>query len=100
MMRAEPSDFAILARRFGKAWDVAGVSADAKVLTIRLEDLWMRTPKASRASAYSVEIVRDPNTNETGPSVTESFTGLWPDACVELEVKANGGFLLSFKPED
>ena len=101
MPRGEPGDFAILARRLGKRWQVAGLSSTDKVLTIRLEDLLRRTPEAERAEAYSVEIIRDPNSNESSlPSpVHERFDGLSPEIKTVLDIRAGGGFMLTFTPD-
>lgn len=99
VLRGEPGEFAVAARRCGGAWQVGGVSADAQTLTVRFEDLWLRTPADLRAPAYAVEIVRDPIAGEGGACVEESFPPHAPDVRVALDVKKDGGFLLTFRPQ-
>jgi hypothetical protein len=70
MMRGEPGEFAVGARRQGAVWRVAGVTAAAKTLTVRVEDLWLRTPVEWRARRYTVEILRDPSPARPGPVST------------------------------
>lgn len=99
MIRGEPGEFAVAARRFGGTWQVGGVTAEAQTLTIRFEDLWLRMPPELRAPVYAVEIVRDPIKGEAGDRVDESFNGQAPDVRVALDVKKDGGFLLTFRPQ-
>ena len=97
MMRGEPGDFAILARRQGKHWQIAGISSTEKTLTIRLEDLWDRTPADKLpAGPLTIKIIRDPNHAEKElEKVTESFPDQPRPTKIVLEVKANGGFLIA-----
>lgn len=46
MIRGEPGDFAVLACRREATWSVAAVSATGKVLTFRMEELWLRDRKS------------------------------------------------------
>jgi hypothetical protein len=99
MMRGEPDDFAVMARRKDGVWQVSGVTATAQTLTVRFEDLWLRLPLELRATRYTVAIVRDPLAGETGDCVAESFAGQAPDVRVALDLAEGGGFALTFTPE-
>ena len=98
MMRGEPGEFAIAARRQGNVWQVAGVTASARTLTVRFEELWLRMPAEQRALTYTVEILRDPITGEAGDRVEESFADQAPDVRVALDLAKSGGLLITFKP--
>lgn len=99
VIRGEPGEFVIAARRRGGVWQVAGVTAEAQTLTVRFEDLWLRTPTQVRAPAYAVEIVRDPIKGEEESCVEESFPPQAPDVRVALDLKKDGGFLLTLRPQ-
>ena len=99
MMRGEPGEFAVAARRQGAVWQVGCITAAAQTLTVRFEDLWLRMPAELRVLRYTVDILRDPTKNESGDRVDESFDGQAPDVRVALDLSASGGFLLTFKPE-
>jgi hypothetical protein len=106
MMRGEPGAFAVAARRLGDVWRAGGVTAAAQTLTVRFEDLWLRTPADLRALRYTVTILRDPNAREiadkgaeSGSQVEETFAGQAPDVRVALDLAKDGGFLLTFTPE-
>ncbi len=99
VMRGEPGEFAVAARRNGAAWQVAGVTAEAQTLTVRFEDLWLRMPPELRALRYAVDILRDPAKGEPGDRVEESFAEQAPDVRVALDLAKNGGFLITFRPE-
>jgi hypothetical protein len=99
MLRGEPGEFAMAARREGGVWQVAGVTASARTLTVRFEELWLRMPSALRALAYAVEILRDPITGEAGDCVEESFAEQAPDVRVALDLAKSGGFLITFRPQ-
>ena len=99
LMRGEPGEFAVGARRQGKVWRVAGITAASKTLTVRFEDLWLRTPVELRALRYTVQILRDPIVGEEGEVVEETFTEQAPDVRVALDLAQDGGFLLTFRPE-
>jgi hypothetical protein len=99
MIRGEPGIFAVVAQRSGATWRVCGVTGDSRTLTVRFEDLWLRMPSELRAISYTVDIFRDPNAKEQGISIEESFTGQAPDVRIALDLSANGGFLLIFRPE-
>ena len=100
MLRGEPGVFAMAARRQDNAWQVAGVTAEAQTLTVRFEDLWLRMPAELRALRYSVAILRDPVPGEQGDRVEESFADQAPDVRVALDLAKNGGFVLTFRPEE
>jgi len=99
VIRGEPGEFAVGARRQGGVWQVGGITADARTLTVRFEDLWLRMPPELRSLRYAVEILRDPTKGETGDRVEESFAGQAPDVRVALDLAASGGFVLTFRPE-
>lgn len=100
VMRGEPGEFAVAARRQGGMWQIAGVTAETRTLTVRFEDLWLRMPPALRMLRYTVELLRDPTRDETGDRIEEAFTGQAPDVRVALDLATNGGFLLTFRPEE
>jgi 23S rRNA pseudouridine1911/1915/1917 synthase len=100
MMRGEPGVFAVAARRLGGVWRVGGVTAAAQTLTVRFEDLWLRMAPELRALRYTVAILRDPATGESGDRVEESFDGQAPDVRVALDLAKGGGFLLTFTPDN
>jgi len=99
MMRGEPGEFAIAARRQGNAWQVAGVTAAAQTLTVRFEELWQRMPVEQRSGQYTVQILRDPIPGEAGDVATESFSDQAPDVRVALDLAKSGGFLITFRPQ-
>ncbi len=99
MLRGEPCDFAVAAQRQGGVWQVAGVTAGARTLTVRFEDLWLRLPAELRAQTYTVEILRDPIKGEAGDRVEEAFADQAPDVRVALDLAKNGGFLITFRPQ-
>ena len=98
MMRGEPGEFAVAARRQGGMWQVAGVTAAARMLTVRFEDLWLRMPAELRALSYTVEILRDPIKDEPGDRVEEAFAKQAPDVRVAMDLAKSGGFLITFRP--
>ncbi len=99
MLRGEPGEFAVAARRQGGVWQVAGVTAAAQTLTVRVEDLWLQTPVDLRVKTYNVEILRDPVKGEPGDCVEESFAEQAPDVRVALDLAAGGGFLITYRPK-
>ena len=99
MIRGEPGEFAVAARRQGGVWQVAGVTAAARTLTVRFEDLWLRMPVELRALAYTVEILRDPIKDEPGNRVEESFAEQAPDVRVAMDLAKSGGFLITYRPQ-
>ena len=109
VVRGEPGVFAVAAERHGAVWRVCGITGAARTLTVRLEDLWLRTPEALRALRYTVGILRDPNKNEAGgetggergrATVEEAFAQQPFDVRVALDLAENGGFVLTFGPPD
>ena len=99
MIRGEPGVFAVVAQRRGTTWRICGVTGESRTLTVRFEDVWLRMPAELRSLSYTVEIFRDPNAKEQGTSVEESFPGQAPDVRIALDLSANGGFVLTFRPE-
>lgn len=100
VLRGQPAEFAVIARRIGATWRVAGICAAGKTLTVRFEDLWLRMPPALRALQWRVRVVRDSVNAEPGDTVDESFDGLAPDIKIALDLKRNGGFWLEFEPQE
>ena len=117
VMRGEPDDFLVFARRLrrsrgdrptgavrrsrgdrptGAVWQVGGFSVDATTLTVRFEDVWELTPPDLRVTSYSVEVLRD------GVSAVSQniLPGIAPDARLFIDLAANGGFLFTFTPEE
>ena len=96
VMRGEPDDFLVFARRIGAAWQVGGFSVEATTLTVRFEDVWDLTPPELRATSYSANVLRD-----GGDAVhPDLLTDIAPDARIFIDLAANGGFLLSFTPTE
>ena len=104
VLRGEPGDFLVCARREGGAWTVGAFAAGATTLTVRFEDLWRRLPEDARAFRYRMDVVRDPHAKD-GPEeraagvVREARAGVAPDARVCLDLLRGGGFVLAFTPE-
>lgn len=98
VIRGEPGVFAVTATRKGACWHVAGITASARTLTIRFEDLALRTPTDCRAEQYAVRIQRDPNKHELGTLIDETFDAQPAHIRVALDLAPNGGFLLTFTP--
>ena len=98
-VRGEPGKFAVAAERRGKTWRVYAITSQARTLTVRLEDFWLRMPENLRAPRYVVTIRRDPNKNETGQAlIEETFTKQLPDVRILLDLAKYGGFVLTFTP--
>ena len=102
VMRGEPYDFLVFARRSrgdgptGAVWQVGGFAVDATTLTVRFEDVWELTPPELRVTSYSVDVLRD------GVSAVSQniLPGIAPDARLFIDLAANGGFLFTFTPEE
>ena len=117
VMRGEPDDFLVFARRSrrsrgdrptgasrrsrgdrptGAVWQVGGFTVDATTLTVRFEDVWNLAPPELRATSYSVDVLRD------GVSAVSQnrLPGIAPDARLFIDLAANGGFLFTFTPEE
>ena len=104
VLRGEPGDFVVCARRYSDVWKVGAFSVASTALTVRFEDLWMHLPKtARRFGEYLVEAVRDPNAKDAPDAksagvVRETVPGVAPDARMRLELAPGGGFTLTFWP--
>ncbi len=117
VMRGEPDDFLVFARRLrwsrgdrptgavrrsrgdrptGAVWQVGGFTVDATTLTVRFEDVWELTPPDLRVTSYSVDVLRD------GVSAVSQniLPGIAPDARLFIDLAASGGFLFTFMPEE
>ena len=92
VMRGEPEDFLVFARRAGATWQVGGFTVEATTLTVRFEDVWNLTPPELRATSYSVAVLRD--------GACAVLPGIAPDARLFIDLAANGGFLFTFTPEE
>ena len=95
VMRGEPEDFLVFARRIGATWQVVGFTVDATTLTVRFEDVWDLTPPELRATSYTVTVLRD-----SACAIPAILTGIAPDARIFIDLAVNGGFLLSFTPTE
>ena len=94
VMRGEPDDFLVFARRVGATWQVGGFTVDATTLTVRFEDVWDLTPPDLRVTSYSVTVLKD------GAAILPTILpGIAPDARLFIDLAANGGFLFTFTPE-
>ncbi len=95
VMRGEPDDFLVFARRAGATWQVGGFTVEATTLTVRFEDVWDLTPPDLRVTSYSVTVLKD------GAAILPTILpGIAPDARLFIDLAANGGFLLSFTPTE
>ena len=94
VMRGEPDDFLVFARRAGATWQVGGFTVGATTLTVRFEDVWDLTPPDLRVTSYSVTVLKD------GAAILPTILpGIAPDARLFIDLAANGGFLFTFTPE-
>jgi hypothetical protein len=103
-LRGAFGEFAVVARRLGGVWQVAGITgAEGRVLTVRLEDvLGNRVDTTDRAHrTYSLEILRDPLPGEpaAGGLVQETFAAVDASDKPRLELRPHGGFVLRLEPE-
>ena len=96
VMRGEPDDFLVCARRVGATWQVGGFSVEATTLTVRFEDVWNLTPPELRATSYSVTVLKD-GACAISPTILPDIA---PDARLFIDLAANGGFLFTFTPEE
>ena len=105
-LRGLPDDFLVFA--VGLDTDspsVCGLTTAATTLTVRFEDVWLLLPPDRRAFSYTCEVTRDPHSKDAPSAkddgmVRESIPHLAPDARICLDLADNGGFVLSFRPEE
>ena len=90
VLRGEPNDFLVCARRTGATWRVGAFTVKATTLTLRFEDVWSLTPPELRSTSYVVDVVRD-----GGNTVLSDVA---PDARIFVDLADNGGFLMTFTP--
>ena len=103
VLRGEPDDFLVCARRTGGTWTVGAFSVAATTLTVRFEDLWYQMPEDLRRTDYCVDVLRDPHGRDAPEAqaagcVREVLQGVAPDARICLDVVPGGGFTLTFTP--
>ncbi len=95
-LRGEPGEYAVVARRTGERWFVAGLNGGAaRVQTVRLEDA---LPAGGR---WRLALYRDACPGDDTPggeAVVESFDGIRSDDRVRLEMAAGGGYVLALTP--
>jgi len=90
VLRGEPDDFLVCARRIGATWRVGAFTVRATTLTVRFEDVWSLTPTELRSTEYYVDVLHD------GGST--ALSGVAPDARIFIDLADNGGFLMTFTP--
>ena len=81
------------------AYRVACITAAPRMLTVRLEDIWLALPESMRFPFYDLTLVRDPNRlDPPGTDVVEErFPGQPGNLRLFLELARNGGFLIEAK---
>lgn len=95
-LRGETGSYAIVARRTGERWFVAGLNGNAaRVQTVRLEDA-LPADQNWRLTLYRDAHAADAVTR--GTTVIESFDGIRSDDRVRLEMAAGGGYVLALTP--
>ena len=98
-LRGAIGEFAVVARRLGRVWQVAGITgAEGRILTVRLEEVL----RDGTDGTYALTIQRDPLPGETaeGGLVRETFHGVDALDKPRLELVPRGGFLLRLEPEN
>ena len=105
LLRGEPNEFAMLGWFRGRTIFVGALTVPAITLTVRLEDIWERLPRETRAFDYRCAIARDAHELDAPEAqaalmVREQIEHVAPDARIFLDLRAGGGFLLEFTPED
>lgn len=103
VLRGEPDDYLVCARRFGGTWRVGAFSVAPTTLTVRFEDLWLQTPDRLRGMNYRVDVLRDAHGRDSSAAqaagcVCEQLLEVAPDARICLDVARDGGFMLTFTP--
>lgn len=90
VLRGEPDDFVVCARRSGATWCVGAFTVKATTLTVRFEDVWELAPSELRATSYSVDVLCD--------GESSVLADVAPDARIFIDLADNGGFLMTFSP--
>ena len=90
VLRGEPDDVLVCARRTGATWRVGAFTVKATTLTVRFEDVWSLTPPELRSTSYAVDVIRDGG--------NDVLSGVAPDARIFIDLADNGGFLMTFTP--
>ena len=104
-LRGLPDDFLVFAVGLeGSVPTVCGLCCAPTTLTVRFEDVWQMLPPESRAYSYMCTVIRDPHSKDEPSAqaegvVRESIPGLAPDVRICLDLAQDGGFVLSFHPE-
>ncbi len=91
VLRGEVGDFIVFARLRGGAWSVGALTVQETTLTVRFEDLWELLPARLKAMRYRVDAVSD-----RGELTLDDVS---PDARITLDLAADGGFTLVFRPD-
>ena len=105
-LRGLPDDFLVFAVGLDSdSPSVCGLTTAATTLTVRFEDVWLLLPPDCRAFSYTCEVTRDPHSKDAPSAkadgmVRESIPHLAPDARICLDLADNGGFVLTFHPEE
>ena len=103
VLRGEPDDFLVCARRYHDVWKVGAFTVAPTTLTVRFEDLWRLLPEKSRYAVYLAEVVRDPTVRDAAAAqaahvVRETLPDLAPDVRICLDLAGGGGFTITFWP--
>lgn len=98
VLRGEIDDFIVFARRYKDVWMAGALAASATTLTFRFEDIWQQLPEKARFREYIVEVVRDDPADAAG-CIRETLPDAAPDARIMLDLRAGGGFTLTFWPK-
>ncbi|MGN0847185.1 MAG: glycoside hydrolase family 97 C-terminal domain-containing protein [Kiritimatiellia bacterium] len=103
VLRGEPQEFLVCARRSGGVWTVGAFGVAPMTLTVRFEDLWHWLPGGLRRTEYAVNVVRDPHAKDAPEAraagvVRQTLEGVAPDARICLDLARGGGFTLEFVP--
>ena len=103
VLRGEPDDFIVCARRYHDVWKTGAFAVAATTLTLRFEDVREMLPSKNGFKTYLAEVVRDPNDADPPEArekgiVRETLADVAPDARICLDLAAGGGFTVTFWP--